>query len=107
MLGYVGGADGHTLDDPIYGVSLVALYGGVALYLLGHSAFKWRTTKMVHWQRLVVAVVLLALIPVVSSLPALLTLAVVTALMTAVIVYETVRYAEFREQVRHDPAHEE
>ncbi len=103
VLGYVGGDDGHTLDDPIYGVPLVALYGGVALYLLGHVAFKWRTTGALQWQRPVLAAVLLALIPVVSRLPAMLTLAIVTVLMIAMIVYESVRFAEFREQVRHDP----
>lgn len=106
VLGYVGGDDGHTLADPIYGVPAVALCGGVALYLLGHVAFRYRTTKAVHLQRPVVAVLLLALIPVAGFLPSLLTLAIVTTSMIAVIVYETLRFAEFREQVRNDPAHE-
>ena len=46
---------------------------------------------------------LLALIPVVSMLPACSRWRIVTVLMIAMIVYESVRFAEFREQVRHDP----
>ncbi len=106
-LGYVGGDDGHTLADPLYGVPLVGLYGGVVLYLLGHVAFKWRVVHQFHWPRPAAAAVLAALIPVVSILPALATLGVVTAVMVALIGYETRAYAEVRERVRHDPAHEE
>jgi low temperature requirement protein LtrA len=105
-LGYVGGDDGHTVADPIYGVPVVALYGGVAVYLLGHVAFKWRAVHLFHWCRPIAAVVLIALIPVVSLLPALATLAVATAVMIAVIGYETVAFSELRDQVRNDPAHE-
>ena len=42
VLSYVGGGDGHSLTDPLYGVPLVALYGGTSLYLLAHIAFRWR-----------------------------------------------------------------
>ena len=62
--------------------------------------------RLFHWCRPIAAVVLLALIPVVSMLPALATLAIATAVMVAVIGYETVTFAEFRDQVRNDPAHE-
>ena len=51
VLGYVGGDDGHTWADPLYGVPLVALYGGVALFLLGHICFRLRTTGVVEWPR--------------------------------------------------------
>ncbi len=46
VLGYVGGVEEHTLTDPIYGVPLVALYGGAALYLLAHVGF---LARMVEW----------------------------------------------------------
>ena len=60
-----------------------------------------------HWPRPAAAAVLAALIPVVSMLPALATLGIVTAVMVALIGYETRAYADVRERVRHDPAHEE
>jgi hypothetical protein len=52
-------------------------------------------------QRVVCAVVLCALIPAAVELPALATLAVLTALLSALIVYETVRFAELRDRLRH------
>ena len=42
----------------------VALFGGMALYLLAHIAFRLRNMGTLNVQRLVAAVVLLALIPV-------------------------------------------
>ena len=101
VLGYVGGEDGHTLADPLYGVPLYALYGGVALYLLGHVGFRLRNVHTVNWQRLVVAGLLIALIPVVSGLPALATLGVLTAVMVGLIGYEALRFAAARDRVRH------
>jgi low temperature requirement protein LtrA len=100
VLGYVGGEEGHTVADPIYGVPLAALYGGAALYLLGHVGFKWYVTRSLNTERLVVAIVLLVLILVVSNLPALISLAVLAVVLTALIGFETFRYAEQRRQVR-------
>jgi low temperature requirement protein LtrA len=105
VLGYVGGEDGHTVADPIYGVPLAALYGGAALYLLGHVGFKRYLTGSLNVERLVVVVLLLALIPAVAMLPALVTLTVLAAVLSALIGYETFRYAEQRRQVR-GAAHE-
>ncbi|MHA6621757.1 low temperature requirement protein A [Pseudonocardia sp. DLS-67] len=105
VLGYVGGEEGHTVADPIYGLPLAALYGGAALYLLGHVGFKWYLTRSVNLERLVVAVVLLVLIPLVSMLPALVSLAVLAAVLTALIGFETFRYAEQRREIR-GAAHE-
>jgi low temperature requirement protein LtrA len=105
VLNYVGGEDGHTVADPIYGVPLAALYGGAALYLLGHVGFKRYLTGSLNLERLVVVVLLLALIPAVAMLPALVTLAVLAVLLSALIGYETIRYAEQRRQVR-GSAHE-
>jgi low temperature requirement protein LtrA len=105
VLGYVGGEDGHTVADPIYGVPLAALYGGAALYLLGHVGFKWYLTRSLNTERLVVAIVLLVLIPLVSMLPALVSLAVLAVVLTALIGFETFRYAEQRREIR-GAAHE-
>ena len=105
-LGYVGGDDGHTLADPIYGVALIALYGGVIVYLLGHIGFKWRAVRLFRWARPIAVLVLLALMPVAPLVPALATLAAVTAVMIALIGYETMAFAEYREQVRNHRAEE-
>jgi low temperature requirement protein LtrA len=93
------GDEGATLKL----VPAVALLGGAALYLLGHVAFRLRMMGSVSWRRLVCAVVLLALLPLCATLPALAALAIVAALLSAMIVYEVVRYADVRDRVRHRP----
>jgi len=100
VLGYVGGDDGHSWVDPLYGVPLIALYGGVALFLLAHTGFRLRTTGVVEWPRLVAVLVLLAAMPAVASLPSLVTLAVLTALVAALVGFESLRYPEQRNRVR-------
>ncbi len=104
VLGYVGGEDEHVLSDPLYGLPLVALYGGVALFLLAHAGFVLRTVRVVSVTRVVLAAVLLAAIPVAATLPALASLALLTAAVTAAAGFETWRHAELRDDIRH---HEE
>jgi low temperature requirement protein LtrA len=101
VLNYVGGDDGHTLSDHLYGLPLIALYGGTSLYLLAHVAFRWRNTHTVNPHRTVVAVLLLALIPVAALLPALATLGLLAAILVALIAFEALRYAAARDAVRH------
>ncbi|MDQ3734778.1 MAG: low temperature requirement protein A [Actinomycetota bacterium] len=103
VLGYVGGDDGHSWVDPLYGVPLAALYGGVALFLLGHIGFRLRITGIVEWPRLGTVGILLAAIPAVAALPSLVTLAVLTAVVAALVGFETLRYADERRRLRgHD-----
>ena len=92
------GEPGEALKD----VPAVALLGGTAAYLLGHVAFRWRNVHRFSWQRLVGAAVLLALIPVATEISALATSALVLAVLAAVIVYETLAFAELRERLRHE-----
>jgi low temperature requirement protein LtrA len=101
VLEYVGDTEHHQLADPLTGIGLYALYGGVAIYLLGHLAFKWRVAHSLTSDRLVAAGAVLILIPIASLLPALVALLLVTGVMVAVITYETVHFAEHREQIRH------
>ncbi len=101
VLSYVGGDEGHSLSDPLYGIPLVCLYGGVALYLLSHVAFRWRNVHTFNVHRTVVALLLLALIPLLTSVPALASLALLTAVLVALIAYEAVRFAQARDEVRH------
>ena len=51
-----------------------ALLGGVAVYLLGHVAIRLRGAHSLNRQRLLLAVVLLALIPVATEVAALVAL---------------------------------
>ena len=91
------------VEDPLKLVPAVALSGGVALYLLAHILFRLRNVRSLNRQRLVVAVLLLAVIPLAVEIPALATLALVAALCSALIGYEAIRFAEARERVRHAP----
>jgi low temperature requirement protein LtrA len=82
-------------------VPATAMCGGLALYLLAHVAFRLRNVHRLNVARLVSAGVLVALIPVATSVDALASLAIVTALCTGLMVYEGIRYAELREHLRH------
>jgi low temperature requirement protein LtrA len=92
------------VGDALHTVPATALLGGVALYLLAHVAFRWRNVHRLSVQRIVAAAVLVALIPGAVAMPALLTLALVTAALVVLIAYETVRFAELRERLRHQVA---
>jgi low temperature requirement protein LtrA len=89
------------ISEPLASVPAVALCGGVALYLAAHILFRLRNVGTLSYRRLVVALALVALIPVAMSIPALVTLAAVAALCVGLIAYEAIRYAEDRERVRH------
>jgi low temperature requirement protein LtrA len=89
------------VSDPLDAVPAFALLGGVAAYLLGHVAFRFRHVHTINRQRLLLALLLLALVPAATAVPPLVPLAVVTALLTAMIVYETNLYGEGRANVRH------
>jgi low temperature requirement protein LtrA len=90
---------GHV-DDHLHAVPAFALLGGVAIYLLGHVAFRYRHIHTINRHRLLLAVVLLILVPVATELPALATLGVANLLLWAMIAYETRSYGEGRQQVR-------
>jgi hypothetical protein len=95
------------VEDPLKIEVAVAMLGGTALYLLAHVAFRWRNVHRFGLQRLVCALVLLALIPLATEIASLATLAIVLALLAALIAYETVHFAELRDRLRHQVASEE
>ncbi|MFI6870769.1 low temperature requirement protein A [Nocardia sp. NPDC050406] len=103
VLNYVGEAQGHTLHDALTGIPLFALYGGVIAYLVALVGFKQYATGNVSVQRLVAAVVLLALIPLAATVPALVALGMLCAVLMALIAWETVRHGDIREEIRHAP----
>jgi low temperature requirement protein LtrA len=88
------------VGDPLGTIPAVALCGGVALYLLGHNAFRLRGIGSVSVPRLVVTVLCCALIPVAVSAPSLLTLAILAVLLCALAAFETMRAREFRRELR-------
>jgi len=104
-LEYVADTEHHDLGDALTGVPLLAMYVGVAVYLLAHVAFRWRNVHTWNPHRTIAALVLLALIPVAWRLPAIASLGLVTGVLAALVAYEVVRFGEAREQVRHRPAH--
>jgi low temperature requirement protein LtrA len=96
---------GHV-EDPLELVPAVAMLGGTAMYLVAHVAFRLRNVHRFSAQRLLCAVALVALIPAAVELPALAMLAILAALLVALIVYESIRFAELRDRLRHQVAQE-
>jgi low temperature requirement protein LtrA len=88
------------VGDPLGKIPAVALCGGVALYLLGHNAFRLRGVGSVSVPRLVVTILCLALIPVAMSVPSLITLAILALVLCALAAFETATSREFRRELR-------
>jgi low temperature requirement protein LtrA len=104
VLLYIGGGEGHSLSDPLYGIPLAALYGGAVLYLFAHVGFTWCVLRSYNPVRLVVGVLLLAVMPLVAALPAMAALGVLAVVLSALVVYEVHHYREVRHHVRHGGA---
>jgi low temperature requirement protein LtrA len=100
VLEYVSDSSHHTLADPLKGVALGALVGGVILYLLGHVVFKWLTVHQLSVVRLGAAGALLVAWPLVNAAPALAQLGVVAGILTVALVVESVVWADARHQIR-------
>lgn len=100
-LGHVAGDDDHTLADPLYGLPLVALFGGAALFLLAHVGFTRAVAGTIKWERVGAIGVLVALITPASMVPAIWALVILAAVLVALLGYETRRYAEQRHAIRH------
>lgn len=98
---YVAATEHHPLSEPLAAGPLWAMYGGVATYLLAHLAFRQRNIGSINRPRLCVAVLLLVAPLVVSALPALAALGVLTAVLVGLIIFEVIRYADARDAIRH------
>jgi len=92
------------VDDPLATVPAFALLGGISFYLLGLVGFRYRHVHTINRHRLLLALALLAVFPAATVLPALATLAIVTAVLAAIIAFETISYGEGRARVRHEDA---
>ena len=89
------------VDEPLDTVHRAALFGGPALYLLGHVALRLRNAHSVNRQRLALAVLLLAMVPVAPDVDALVSLVALNVLLWAMIAYETSGYGDGRWNLRH------
>ncbi len=89
------------VEDPLATVPAFALLGGVSAYLLGLVAFRYRHVHTINRQRLGIAVLLFALLPLATHIPAIATVSIVVVLLAAMIAYETRSYGEGRARARH------
>lgn len=99
------------LDAPLGQVPRSALFGGFALYLIGHLLFRWRIVstldrvrfpqaRNLNRERLVCALLLLCAIPLLAGVSALILLFVLTAAAALLVAYEVRRQGDFRRDVR-------
>ena len=105
VLEYVSDTTDHTLADPLKGVALGALVGGVVLYLLAHVVFKWLTVHHLSVIRLAAAAIILLAAPLIDSSPALGQLGFVAGVLTLTLVVESLIWAESRHQIRAELTH--
>jgi low temperature requirement protein LtrA len=92
---------GHVGDE-LDTVAAFALCGGSALYLLTYSAIRTRVERKFHVSRgrFTAALLLLALLPVATIVPALAALALVAAVWIGLHTYEFVWWREARAESR-------
>ncbi len=96
----------HT-DEALKLVPAAALLGGTAIYLLAHVAFRWRNIHTLNRQRLALALLLPLLIPLALEAPSLVAVGALAALLVGLVAYETIRFGETRERLRHRLLHGE
>ena len=88
------------VDEPLETVPAFALCGGVALYLLSHDAIRFRSVRSINPRRCLAAATSAALIPVAVRVDGVVAIALVAAVCTALIAYETLRFRTGRAQMR-------
>src|SRR3954463_2103758 len=94
------------VSAPLHTLPAAALLAGAALYLLAHVAFRYRHIRTLNTRRLGLAIVLVVLIPLGHHIAAIALLAILVALLTALIVIETLSYGDSRARIRHELARE-
>jgi low temperature requirement protein LtrA len=92
------------VDKPLDTAPAVALFGGIALYYAAHVGIRLRNVGTLNVGRLVALGLCLALVPVGTEVDAVVALALAAAVTSALIAFETVRWAEARRRIRHQHA---
>ena len=90
----------HDVGDPLATIPAVGLCGGLALYLLGHVALRLRIGGGLGRGRPIATLVLFAMIPLATIVPALAALAMVALVSVALIAYEALRHRYERAWIR-------
>lgn len=93
----------HAASDPLHDAPRLALCGGVAVYLIGHIAFRWRMVGEVGYEKAVVALALLVLFAVGGGLAAWAMTGVIAVLVAGLCVVE---YAVARREEESTPRRE-
>ncbi len=93
------------IDAELKLVASFALFGGVAVYLLGHLLFRKRNMGSWNIQRAVVMLLLLACVPLGVVSPAWVGLVTLMSVLLALVTYETLAFAPWRRNLR--ASHEE
>ena len=93
---YAGTGESHTLTDPLDGFTLLALLGGIILYLLAHAAFRSVMNVGTYQGRLLAVGALTLLWIIGPHVPGYTTLILVAATMATVITAESVTHADQR-----------
>jgi len=88
------------VDEPLGTLAAIGLCGGLALYMASHVAVRLRTGGGWGHGRPIATVVLLALVPVATMVPALAALALAAAVCATLIAYEALRYPYARSWIR-------
>ncbi len=88
------------VDEPLDTVPAFALCAGVAFYLLSHDAIRYRSVGTINPRRCLAAATSAALIPVAVRVDGVVAIALVAAVCTALIAYETLRFRTARAQMR-------
>jgi low temperature requirement protein LtrA len=89
-------------SEPLSVTGLVALAAGVAAFLLGSVAVRWRGIHVVAVERLVAAIVIPTGLIVVRGLPSVTLMAVAVGAIALALVIETARLRAFRDVIRAD-----
>jgi low temperature requirement protein LtrA len=99
--------------DPTHGpfghlspIAVITLCVGPAVYLVAHLAFRYRNIKTINKPRLVMSLMLIGVIPLCLTLPAILALTLVAAMLASLVVFEVKHYAAARHKIRHSKGHE-
>jgi low temperature requirement protein LtrA len=88
------------LDSPLKPTIAVALFGGVAMYLLGHLLFRRRNMRSWNVQRAVTMVLLLAMVPLGTVVAGWVSLVLVASTLIGLVSYEALHFAAGRRALR-------
>jgi low temperature requirement protein LtrA len=88
------------VGDELSIIPALGLCGGPALYLLGYVGLRFRVSGSIRGGRFIAAIACAALVPAAMAMPAIVTLALVTAVWVALHAYELIWWRAARAETR-------